>query len=76
MLVDELAASGWLAGRRVQIIPNPIDLQNWDSLPPVSMTRPMVLAVGRLEALKPPEVLVRAVATLADDVPEIELVFI
>jgi glycogen synthase len=76
MIVSELAGNGWLTGRETRIIRTPIDLRRWDLLPSASDTRPLVLAVGRVEALKAPEVLVRAVATLAKGIPEVEVVFI
>ena len=77
ILVNDLTKARWLIrGTKPKIVRNPIDLRNWDLLPAVSTTRPLVLAVGTVEALKAPEVLVQAGAALVRDIPETELVFV
>jgi glycosyltransferase involved in cell wall biosynthesis len=76
LLVRDLAREGWIGDREARIVRYPVDLEAWASLPPVGSSPPRVLAVGRLEARKAPEVLVRAAAALAGEVPQLEVVFV
>jgi glycogen synthase len=76
LLVRDLARAGWIAHHDARIVRYPIELEEWASVPPVSSSPPRVLAVGRLEARKAPEVLVRAAAALVEEVPRLEVVFI
>ena len=76
LLVRDLARARWIGDREARIVRYPVDLEAWASLPPVGSSPPRVLAVGRLEARKAPEVLVRAAAALAAEVPRLEVVFI
>lgn len=76
LVARDLAREGWLRNREPRIIRYPIDPRMWMSMTPPDASRPRVLAVGRLEARKAPEVLVRAAAALSPEVPEIEVVFI
>ena len=75
LLVRTLVAEGWLAGDDVRIVRNPVDVDAWRSAAPVTGTAPRVLALGRLDATKAPELLVEAAALLKVDVPELEVVF-
>lgn len=76
LLVQDLARAGWLSDLRPHIIRYPIDSHPWTSVPPADASPPRLLAVGRLEARKAPETLVRAAAALAVDIPELDVVFI
>jgi glycosyltransferase involved in cell wall biosynthesis len=75
MLAERLAGSGWTRGRPVEIVPNPVDVDAWGGSG--TSTVPFrVLYVGRLEARKSPELLVRAVGRVAEVVPDVSLVMI
>jgi glycogen(starch) synthase len=76
LLARDLAAEGWLDGREPRIVRYPIDAAMWGSLPAPSSAPPRVLVVGRLEARKGPEVVVRAAALLSSAVPDLEVVFV
>jgi glycogen(starch) synthase len=76
LLARDLAAEGWLDGRHPRIVRYPIDVNMWGSLPAPSAAPPRVLAVGRLEARKAPEVLVRAASQLSPVVPGLDVVFV
>lgn len=76
LLLRDLADEGWLTDLPTRIIRYPLDLRPWASLPSAGSSAPRLLAVGRLEARKAPEVAVRAAALLSRDVPELEVVFI
>jgi glycosyltransferase involved in cell wall biosynthesis len=75
LLADQLSSEGWLGTQTAQIIFPPLDLATWTATAPVDGTGPVVLAVGRVEPRKGPEVLVRAAGQLARDVPGLEVVF-
>jgi glycogen(starch) synthase len=72
----DLQDSRWLRGNRPRTVRNPIDLELWADVPPLRDTHPVVLAVGRVEPLKGPDVLVKAALILAKEVDGIEVVFI
>jgi glycosyltransferase involved in cell wall biosynthesis len=76
MLSEHLLRSGWLDGKRVRLVRNPIDLKRWSSCPPADGTGPVVLSVGRVEARKSPETLVEAAARLVPEVPGLEVVYV
>jgi glycogen synthase len=76
LLVGDLARARWIRHREARIVRYPIDLEAWESVSPVGASPPRVLAVGRLEARKAPEVLVRAAAALAPEIPGLEMVFV
>lgn len=75
LLPRELARDGWLGNKEPRIARYPIDVGPWTGLKGAEESPPRVLAVGRLEGLKAPEVLVAAAAMLVKDVPELEVVF-
>jgi glycosyltransferase involved in cell wall biosynthesis len=70
---DALAAAGWNTAD-ARIIRRPVDIGRWSSVP--TATKPVILQVGRLEAVKAPDVLLRAAARLKPTVPDIEVVFV
>jgi glycogen(starch) synthase len=76
MLVERLRATGWLGERDVRVVRYPADAARWAGVRPVAASAPVVLAVGRLERRKAPEVLLEACAALAGDVAGLELVFV
>jgi glycogen synthase len=76
LLVRDLAHEGWIGHHEPRIVRYPVDLEMWAGLPPAEECPPRVLAVGRLEERKAPEVLVRAAALLAGEIPELEVVFV
>jgi glycosyltransferase involved in cell wall biosynthesis len=66
----------WLPPDRIRIVPTPVD-QALLSEPPGSWPRPPALvACGRLDQLKAPEVLVRAAARLLPETPGLRVVLI
>ena len=76
LLVHELRKAGWLGDRPVRIVRQPAALGRWADVPPAEKAAPLVLAVGRLEPRKDPEVVIEAAARLADDVKGLEVVFV
>jgi glycogen(starch) synthase len=76
LLARELARDGWLGSHEPRIVRYPIDVGPWTGLKGAEESPPRVLAVGRLEGRKAPEVLVAAAAMLANDVRELEVVFV
>ena len=77
LLAKDLRDAGWLARRRpTDIVRYPIDLDAWTDLPPPSEALPRVVAVGRIEARKAPELLMDAVSRVARTVEDAEAVFI
>jgi glycogen synthase len=75
-LAADLVRDGWLRDGEPRIIRYPLEGKLWELLPPAESSPPRVLATGRLEARKAPEVLVRASALLVHDVPGLEIVFV
>jgi glycosyltransferase involved in cell wall biosynthesis len=76
LLARDLEDEGWLHGRGATIVRYPFDLGPWAGLAPAESAPPRVLMVGRLEGRKAPEVLVRAVAMLKPEIPDLEAVFV
>src|SRR5215204_6005671 len=76
LLVGDLAREGWLDGLETRLIRYPIDVRAWDLVAPPETSQPRILTVGRLEARKAPEVVLRAGAQLQSEVPNVEVVFI
>jgi len=71
MLLESLR--GWLPdGLEARVVPYPVDLEQWATVPPIADGPPVVLSVGRLESRKAPEVLVDAAAEL----PGAQVVFV
>jgi glycogen(starch) synthase len=75
-LAADLVREGWLGDGEPRIIRYPVETTLWEALPSAESAPPRVLAVGRLEGRKAPEVLVRASALLVADVPGLEIVFV
>ena len=76
LLARDLANEGWLGNHEPRIVRYPIDVEPWTGLEGAEASSPRVLAVGRLEGRKAPEVLVQAAAMLANDVAGLEVVFV
>jgi glycogen synthase len=76
LLSRDLASEGWLEERNVRVIRYPVDIDMWGPLPSADSAEPRILAVGRLEARKAPELLVRAASLLAPEFPALDVVFI
>jgi glycosyltransferase involved in cell wall biosynthesis len=76
LLAEDLAREGWLDHLDLRVIRYPIDVRMWSATPSPKAARQRVLAVGRLEARKAPEVLVRAAALLSPELPELEVIFV
>ncbi len=76
LLADDMERERWLVGHKPVIIRYPIELVPLRSLQPAEQSPPRVLAVGRLEGRKAPEVLVEASALMRDDIPELDVVFV
>ncbi|HXF57871.1 MAG TPA: glycosyltransferase family 4 protein [Actinomycetota bacterium] len=76
LLVEDLIQRGWLRADDVRIVRNPVDSAQWVSCRPVTETDPVILVVGRVEAVKNPEVVLRAAASLTPSVPGVRVVFL
>lgn len=76
LLARDLASEHWFEEGDVRVIRYPVDIDMWGPLASAGSAGPRVLAVGRLEARKAPESLVRAASLLATDVPDLEVVFV
>jgi glycosyltransferase involved in cell wall biosynthesis len=57
-------------------VPCIVEPGGWSSIPPVDTTGPVVLAVGRLEPIKACHLLVHAAVRLAQDVDNVQVVFV
>jgi glycogen(starch) synthase len=76
LLARDLERSGWLRPGTAEVVRLPVDLEQWAGLSAAETTGPCVLAVGRLEPRKAPEVLVEAAAELASEVEGLEVLFV
>lgn len=76
LLARDLTREGWMRPHEPCIVRYPVDLEMWAAVPSAASSPPRVLAVGRLEARKAPEVLVRAAALLSPVIPGLDVVFI
>lgn len=76
LVVEDLIQQRWFRADDVRIVRHPVDPAQWARCRPVTETDPVVLVVGRLEAVKNPEVVVRAAACLAPSVPGVQVAFI
>jgi glycosyltransferase involved in cell wall biosynthesis len=76
LLARDIERAGWLRDRRVEIVRYPVDLEPWSGRDSADIAPPRVLVVGRLEARKAPEIVIRAAALLSSEVAELEVVFI
>lgn len=76
LLAGDLAREGWIGDHEPWIIRYPFNPEPWAGLTPADEAPPRVLAVGRLEGRKAPEVLVRAAAILAQEMLDFEAIFV
>jgi glycogen synthase len=76
LLAEDLAREGWIGDDEPRIIRLPLEVAPWSSAQPAEEAPPRVLAVGRLEGRKAPEILVQAAALLVNDIPDLEVVFV
>lgn len=74
LLADYLIADRW--GERVEVIPYPVDSEPWGEASSASSSPPTVLVVGRLDALKSPELVVLASAQLRHKVADLRVRFV
>lgn len=72
---DDLAQSGWSNVSGARIIRRPVDVTRWKPTS-AAATKPVILQIGRLEAIKAPDVLLRAAARLTKSIPHVEVVFV
>jgi D-inositol-3-phosphate glycosyltransferase len=75
LTADDLIRSGWKHLEDATVIRRPVDLTKWQASSAAG-TKPMVLQVGRREAIKAPDVLLRAAARLKNTVPDLEVTFV
>lgn len=66
----------WRPSTLVHLVPPPIIMQQWASCPSVLDTAPVVLFVGHLEHRKAPEILLSALGTLAQEIPDLSAIFV
>jgi glycogen synthase len=76
LLARDLASEGWLEERDVRVVRYPVDIDMWGPLSSAESAGPRILAIGRLEARKAPELLVRAASLLAKEVSDLDVVFV
>ena len=76
LLARDVMSEGWAVDSEPRVIRYPIDLGRWDELQSPEQSPPRILAVGRLEGRKAPEVLVEAAALLKDEIAGVEVVFL
>jgi glycogen synthase len=76
LLIRDLDRHGWLRNRDTRLVRYPIELEPWARVPPADSAPPRILAVGRLEARKLPEVVIRAAHALSSEVDGLEVVFV
>ena len=69
LLAQDVMSERWAVDAAPDVVRYPIDLGRWDRLQPPEQSPPRVLAVGRLEGRKGPEVLVEAAALIKDEIP-------
>jgi glycosyltransferase involved in cell wall biosynthesis len=74
-IVEGLASRGWVDEGSVEVLAVPFEADLWP-VTPVPPGHPVVVVVGRVQEVKAPEVVVRAVASLARQVPDVEVVFV
>jgi glycosyltransferase involved in cell wall biosynthesis len=72
LAVDRLRADGWLGDQAVEIIRYPVDTARFGAVGPARATA-QVLAVGRLERRKSPELLIEAAALLKQRGVDVEI---
>lgn len=75
-LCDRIRGLARGSDRPVRLIANGVDTDFWSPAPPAAGQPPTLVAVGRLEAVKGPDVLLDAFARLAPQVPDARLCLI
>jgi glycogen(starch) synthase len=76
MLVQRLREQAWLGDEPVTIVPTPVDVEMWSGLQPVDRTGPVILAVGRVDHNKGPDLVIEAAAKLIPLVPGMRVIFV
>lgn len=76
LVVHESQRAGWKIGSDVEIIRYGISASAWSVGESAQDTKPVILFVGRLERRKAPDVLIRAVAEISTDIPDLHVVFV
>jgi glycogen synthase len=76
LLAEDIVSSHWAGVDAPRIVRYPIDAADWRVLEQAGAAPPRVLAVGRLEGRKAPEVLVEAAAALRSEVEGLEVLFV
>lgn len=76
LLAEDIVSSRWGGVDAPRIVRYPIDATDWPAREQAGLAPPRVLAVGRLEGRKAPEVLVEAAAALRSEVEGLEVVFV
>lgn len=74
LIAERIREHGWLAGREVEVIPNPFDATSLGGVPSADTAKNVVLAVGRVEWGKGIDVLLDAAAHLQAEGLEIRVV--
>jgi D-inositol-3-phosphate glycosyltransferase len=75
LTADDLIRSGWKHLDDATVIRRPVDVSRWQASSAAG-TSPMILQVGRREAIKAPDVRLRAAARLQPRVPDLEVTFV
>jgi glycosyltransferase involved in cell wall biosynthesis len=75
LTAEELVAAGWRNVADPTVIRRPVDVSTWTASS-ATATKPMILQVGRREAIKAPDVVLRAAARLKSTVPDLEVTFV
>lgn len=66
----------WLPDVSIDVVPPPMEVDEWSTCPPVAATAPVVLFLGHLEHRKAPEVVLEALAQLRSEVAGLRAVFV
>jgi glycogen(starch) synthase len=76
LVAHDLEKLGWFSARPPRIIPCPVNLAAWRTTAAVAGTDPVVVFVGRLEPIKGPDVLARAIGILRRENPGVRAIFV
>lgn len=75
LLAQDLDRDRWLGGQTPRVVRLGIDAHRWEGIPSARTSAPLVLAVGRLESRKAPDLLVEAAARLTA-LQDVDVVFL